>query len=121
MKKIKYLTFRMRSCSNRVIELNLNMLLLKIFVMTIVLTINLKQYLNTNNFSSNLHKQQNYILQKYSIKNSNEKLFVFKYCFKFIVVGLDTSTPVSKVWTHRCHKGSTGRRGLSVCHGQCCN
>ena len=36
MKKIKYLTFRMRSCSNRVIELNLNMLLLKIFVMIIV-------------------------------------------------------------------------------------
>jgi hypothetical protein len=38
MKKIKYLTFRMRSCSNRVIELNLKMLLLKIFVMTIVLS-----------------------------------------------------------------------------------
>jgi hypothetical protein len=29
MKKIKYLTFRMRSCSNRVIELNLIMLILK--------------------------------------------------------------------------------------------
>jgi hypothetical protein len=30
-------------------------------------TINLKQYLNTNNFSSNLHKQHNSILQKYFI------------------------------------------------------
>ena len=29
MKKIKYLTFRMRSCSNCVIELNLIMLILK--------------------------------------------------------------------------------------------
>ena len=32
MKKIKYLTFRMRSCSNRVIELNQKMLILKRFV-----------------------------------------------------------------------------------------
>jgi ankyrin repeat protein len=30
-------------------------------------TINIKQYFNTNNFSSNLH---NFILQKYFIKNS---------------------------------------------------
>jgi hypothetical protein len=28
-------------------------------------TINIKQYLNTNNFSSNLHKQHNFILKKY--------------------------------------------------------
>jgi hypothetical protein len=33
-------------------------------------TINIKQYLNTNNFSSNLHKQHNCILQKYFINNS---------------------------------------------------
>ena len=40
-------------------------------------TINMKQYLNTNNFlvktdilSSNLHKQHNFILQKYLINNS---------------------------------------------------
>ena len=31
-------------------------------------TINIKQYLNTNNFSSNLHKQHNFILQKYFYK-----------------------------------------------------
>jgi hypothetical protein len=33
-------------------------------------TINIKQHLNTNNFSSNLHKQHNFILQKYFINNS---------------------------------------------------
>ena len=40
-------------------------------------TINIKQYLNTNNFlvnnrhlSSNLHKQHNFTLQKYLINNS---------------------------------------------------
>jgi hypothetical protein len=33
-------------------------------------TINIKQYLNTNNFSSNLHKQHNFILHKYFISNS---------------------------------------------------
>jgi hypothetical protein len=33
-------------------------------------TLNIKQYLNTNNFSSNLHKQHNFILQKYFITNS---------------------------------------------------
>jgi hypothetical protein len=32
MKKIKYQTHRMRSCSNRVIELNLKMLILARFV-----------------------------------------------------------------------------------------
>ena len=35
MKKIKYLTCRMRSCSNRVIELNLKMLILERFVTNI--------------------------------------------------------------------------------------
>jgi hypothetical protein len=33
-------------------------------------TINIKQYLNTNNFSSNLHKQHNFILQSIFINNS---------------------------------------------------
>jgi hypothetical protein len=33
MKKIKYMTCRMTSCSNRVIELKLKMLILKRFVM----------------------------------------------------------------------------------------
>ena len=35
MKKIKYLTFRMRTCSNRVNELNRKMLILKRFVMNL--------------------------------------------------------------------------------------
>ena len=59
----------------------------------------------------------------YSIKlccllRFDEKLFVFKYCFIFIALGPDTPTPVSKVGTHRCDKGSTGDRGLTVCCGQ---
>jgi hypothetical protein len=68
-------------------------------------TINIKQYLNTNNFSSNLHK----------------KLFVFKHCFIFIVLGSDTSTPGSREGKDRCDKGSTGGRGLTVCCEQICN
>ena len=35
MKKIKYLTFRMRTCSNRVNELNRKMLIFKRFVMNL--------------------------------------------------------------------------------------
>jgi hypothetical protein len=45
----------------------------------------------------------------------DEKLFVFKYCFIFIVLGQDTSTPGSKDGTHRGDKGSIGGRGLTVC------
>ena len=45
----------------------------------------------------------------------DEKLFVFKYCFILIVLGQDTSTPVSTGGKHRCDKGSNGGRGLSVC------
>ena len=45
----------------------------------------------------------------------DEKLFVFKYCIIFIVLGLDTSTPVSTGGKHRGDKGSSGRRGLTVC------
>ena len=44
----------------------------------------------------------------------DEKLFVFKYCFIFIVLGLDTSTPVGKGGKHRGDKGSSGGRGLTV-------
>jgi len=46
---------------------------------------------------------------------------VLKYCFIFIVLGPDTSAPVSKVGTQRCDKGSIGGRGLTVCRGQWCN
>ena len=45
----------------------------------------------------------------------DEKLFVFKYCFIFIVLGQDTSTPGSRDGKHRCDKGSNGGRGLTVC------
>jgi hypothetical protein len=72
-------------------------------------TINIKQYLNTNNFSSNLHKQHNFILQKYFINNSVVISFIF------IVLGLDTSTQGSREGIHRCDKGSIGGRGLTVC------
>jgi hypothetical protein len=46
-------------------------------------TINIKQYLNTNNFSSNLHKQHNFILKKYCVGSRfnrvielNEKMLI---------------------------------------------
>ena len=42
---------------------------------------------------------------------------MFKYCFIFIVLGPDTSTPGSKVGTDRGDKGSSGGRGLTVCCG----
>ena len=45
----------------------------------------------------------------------DKKLFVFKYCFIFIVLGLDTSTPGSMDGKHRCDKGSSGGRGLTDC------
>jgi hypothetical protein len=40
----------------------------------------------------------------------DEKLFVLEYCFIFIVLGPNTSTPGSKIWIHRCDKGSPGGR-----------
>jgi hypothetical protein len=43
----------------------------------------------------------------------DEKLFVFKYCFIFIVLGHDTSTHGSRGGKDRCHKGSSGGRGLT--------
>ena len=52
------------------------------------------------------------------LRRFDEKLFVLKHCFIFIVLGHDTSTPVSKVGTDRCNKYSTGGRGLTVCCGQ---
>ena len=45
----------------------------------------------------------------------DEKLFVFKYCFIFIVLGLDTSTPVRTDRKHRGDKGSIGCRSHTVC------
>ena len=47
-----------------------------------------------------------------------EKLFVFKYCFINIVLGLDISTVVSNAGPQICDRGSTGGRGLTVCRGQ---
>jgi hypothetical protein len=111
MVNIIYQKRRVGSGFNRVIELNQKILILKRFV-------------SKNDFLCD----DNWILYKIfcSIElccswRFDEKLFVFKYCFIFIVLGLDTSTPVSKEGTHRCHKGSTGSRGLSVCRGQWCN
>ena len=43
-----------------------------------------------------------------------EKLFVFKYCFIFIVLGPDTSTPGSMGGRDKGDKGSSGGRGLTV-------
>jgi hypothetical protein len=61
----------MRSCSNRVIELNLSG----------PKTIKIKQYLSTNNYSSNLNKQQNFILQKHFIylKKICDEQLLFSY------------------------------------------
>ena len=49
---------------------------------------------------------------------SDEKLFVFKYCFIFIALGLDTSTLCRREGKRRCDQGSTGGRDLTVCCGQ---
>ena len=43
---------------------------------------------------------------------------MFKYCFIFIVLGQDTSTPGSTDENDRGDKGSIGGRGLTVCCGQ---
>jgi hypothetical protein len=59
-------------------------------------TINIKQYLNTNNFSSNLHKQHNYILQKYFINNSvvisHKKSFFVTNLFKINIFWFSSIT-----------------------------
>ena len=111
MEKIIYQKRHVGWGFNCVIELNQKILILKRFV-------------SKNDFLCH----DNWILYKIFCRiglccswKFDEKLFVFKYCFIFIVLGLDTSTPVSKEGTHRCHKGSTGSRGLSVCRGQWCN
>jgi hypothetical protein len=49
----------------------------------------------------------------------SEKLFVFKYCFIFIVLGPDTSTPGSREGKHRGDKDSNGGQCLTKqfsCH-----
>ena len=43
---------------------------------------------------------------------------MFKYCFIFIVLGQDNSTPGSTGGTHKGDTGSIGGRGLTVCCGQ---
>jgi hypothetical protein len=85
----------MRSCSNCVIELNLKMLILTRppleplsplcfpsmlpgVEVSSPKTINIKQYLNTKYFSSNLHKQRNFVLQKY-FKNDENKILEASY------------------------------------------
>ena len=46
-----------------------------------------------------------------------EKMFVLKYCFNFIVLGEDTSTPGSRGGPQRCDILVTGGRGLTVHSG----
>ena len=48
----------------------------------------------------------------------DEKLFVFKYCFIFIVLGHDTSTHGSIAEQSICDKVSIGGRGPTVCYEQ---
>jgi hypothetical protein len=52
------------------------------------------------------------------LRRFDQKLFVFKYCFRFITLGPDISTPVSNVGTHICDKGSIRDRGFTVSCGQ---
>ena len=56
-------------------------------------------------------------IKLYCLRRFDEKLFVLKYCFIFIVLGQDTSTPGSKGEKDRGDKGSIGGRGLTVCCG----
>ena len=97
----------MRSSSNRVIELNLKMLIFTRFV-------------TKNDFFFGMMTTELFIKYFCSIKfcclrRFDEKLFVFKYCFIFIVLGHDTSTPVSTGGKDRCDKGSIGGRGHTIC------
>jgi len=50
-----------------------------------------------------------------------EKLFVFKYCFIFIVLGSDTSSLCSRDWQNRGSRPSVKGRSLPVCSGQSSN
>ena len=52
------------------------------------------------------------------LRRFDEKLFVFRYCFIFIVLVHDTSTQGSREGKERCDKGSNRDRGLTVCCGQ---
>jgi len=47
-----------------------------------------------------------------------EKLFVFKHCFIFIVLGWDTSTPGSMEGPQRCDRGVAEGRDLTDYSGQ---
>jgi hypothetical protein len=44
--------------------------------------------------------------------------YILVSCAHSIVLGQDTSTPVSKAGKDRCDKGFSGGRGLTVCCGQ---
>ena len=57
-------------------------------------TINIKQYLNVNDFSSNLHKQHNFILQKYFINNSVVIITYKNHCSSQILLKLTLSDSV---------------------------
>jgi hypothetical protein len=86
MKKIEYQTRRVKFCFNRVIELNQKMCV-EVFHPK---TINIKQYLSTDNFSVN---NRNIC---YQIFTNNTTLY----------------------YTHRCDKGVIGGRGLTIRSGQ---
>ena len=47
-----------------------------------------------------------------------KKVFVLKYCFIFIVLGQDTSTPGSIQGPQRCDRVVTGGRSVNVHSGQ---
>jgi hypothetical protein len=66
MKKTKYQKCGVRPAFNRVIEMSL----LTGVEVSGPRVINIKQYLNRNSFSSNLHKPHNFIPQRYFINNS---------------------------------------------------
>ena len=100
----------MRSCSNRVIELNQKMPILTRFVT--------KYKFFYVMMTAELFIKYFCSIQLCCLLRFDEKLFVFKYCFIFIVLGNDTSTQGSTGGKHGCDKGSSGSRGLSVCCGQ---
>ena len=68
-------------------------------------TINIKQYLNTNNFSSNLHKQHNFILQKYFNKQFSchhhiKKSFFITNLVKINIFGFSPITRLEQDLIH---------------------
>jgi hypothetical protein len=105
MEKIKYQKHRLEFCFNCVIELKI--CCKNWFVYVMMTTELLIKY-----FCS---------IKLCCLWTFDEQLFLLKYCFIFTVLGPDTSTLVSKVGLHRCHKDPPGGRGLTFCCGQWCN